>query len=221
MKNFIIFIAAIFISIYGHTQATLSLEVIAIEGDFVDTTFFSSFNNPTTNPQGQVGFSFTRVDEIDSMWFDDAPVFNANQDTNVDGTFERSSGIGSDGKFLIGPSFDDADAVYNQDGLILVKDTQAPGFEEGVNTTFHSRPFMSGDDNVYWIAGLNFTGGTSSEDRVLYQLVNDVPIPVYSSNDLVIAGFPLKNGGAGLDFDFIVSNNNQHLIQVMKIETGS
>lgn len=220
MKN-VITLLFLLINLNLYSQATLSIEIIAKEGDAVGTSFLENIRNPVTNPQGQVGFTFERTDGVDGMWFDDAPIFNEMQDVNVGGSFEGSSGIGTGGFFLISPKFNNADAVYNQDGLVLVKNTQAPGFDVGLSTTFHSRPFMSGDNNNYWIAGLNFTGGTSTEDRVLYQLVNNVPTPVYSSNDLVVEGFAVNRGSSGIDFDFFVSNNNQHLIQILGLNTGS
>jgi hypothetical protein len=194
--------------------------IVVQEGDSVGVAIIDNFNNPLTNEEGQVGFSFGLDNGDDGMWSDAAPIHLNSSDPALSG-IEFSSGIGNNGNFIISPSYNGADAVYGQDGLIAEEDTQAEGFPSGVNTTFHSRPFMLGEDIAYWIAGLNFDGGTSSQERALYKLSSaGVQTPVYYSSDtagLLIGGFRAD----GLDFDFYVSDNDQHIIQVIDLNTGS
>ena len=189
----------------------VSGSIILKEGDALDGSTVTSVNAPFTNGLGQVGFVAVLDDARRAIWYDNAPIFTSDMaapDALTGG--EGTMGIGNAGQFIYSPSFNGDDAVWGQDGLIAVENTQAPDFAAGLNSTFHSRPQMTDDGTAYWIAGINDgAGGTSSVERVLYRRdTGGVITGLYRAGD-VVDGATIATG-SGIDFDFAFSGNNAH-----------
>lgn len=198
-------------------QVVIPAKIIVKEGDNIAGSIITNVYNPVSNELEQVGFAFRMSNLNYGMWYGYGPIHTHASDPALSG-IEHYSGIGNNGNFIFSSSYLGNDAVYDQNGLITYKTEQANGFDMGVTTTFHSRPFMIGKDVAYWIAGLNFSRGTSTEERALYTMSDGgLPTPVYHSSGSSVGGFLINS----LDFDFYVSDNNEHLIQVLSLNTGS
>ncbi|MCH9682259.1 MAG: DUF4215 domain-containing protein [Deltaproteobacteria bacterium] len=135
---------------------------------------------------------------------------------------EASMGAAVGGAFIYGPQVGGMDAVWTQGGLLAEEGQAAPVFPAGVVSTFHSRPTMAGNGAAYWLAGVNATGGTATEDRVLYRSPTGLAanIEVVFSTGQLLGGLTVSSPG-GLDFDYQVSDDDAHIIGVVFLETGS
>ncbi|MFK7957355.1 MAG: choice-of-anchor D domain-containing protein [Lysobacterales bacterium] len=201
--------------------ATLILQ----EGDMpsASAATVTELNAPVVNGNGEVSFLGVLSDD-DRFVFTGTGLVHQNSTvtafTLTDG--ERSIGVDSSGGFIYSPRVDDADAVWSQNGLILVENTQAPGFPTGTNSTFHSRPSMISTGAAYWVAGFNETGGTDSEGRVLYTSSDATAgnVSVVLRSDDIVDGFAIARP-SGVDFDFDISSDGSQHISVLVLDTGS
>jgi len=97
-------------------------------------------------------------------------------------------GVSDTGGFIYSPSVDGGDSVWTHNGLLLGDNVPAPGYPAPTAITFNSRPTMLPSGAAYWVAGLSYTGGTSSEGRVLFSASDSTPgsiTPVLASDDIV------------------------------------
>ena len=218
----------VFIALF-HCQVSdgqpVPVTLIAKEGDVIGSATITALNPPAVNSTSQVGFIGSLSDGDRFIWYDDGVIWLNSDgmpaDTLTGG--EATIGIGASQEFLYSPSYSGNDAVYSQNGLLLVKTAQAPGFAEGVTNTFNSRPAMTDDGMAYWVAGYNETGGTSTQGRILYKSVGALPENtdiVLKSGDM-IEGFTIMSGSSGIGFDFQFSHSGEHYIQCLIMDTGS
>jgi hypothetical protein len=187
----------------------------------------TSLNAPFTNGAGQVGFTGGANDggagSDNFVWFDTGILF---LDADAVGVTlsggESTMGIGDAGEFIYSPSADGADAVWTHNGLLLADGAQAPGFPMGTTNTFNSRPQMGPGGQAYWISGFNETGGTGTEGRMLYTSPDSTPgaIAVVLRSDDLIGGFAIDRP-SGIAFDYQFSDNGEHHVQVLLMDTGS
>jgi len=188
-------------------------EIVVKEGDALAGSTVSSVNAPFTNGNGQVGLVIPLEDDRRAIWFDTGAIFTSDEalpDSLTGG--EGTMGVGDNGEFIYSPSFNGDDAVFGQDGLILVENTQAPGFDPGINSTFHSRPQMTDDGTAYWISGFNDgAGGTSSIGRMLYKRDPGGAISVVVKAGDLIDGVPVDDG-SGVGFSYAFSGDNSNMI---------
>ena len=207
----------------------LAASLIVQEGDTpmggggnVVTSLGSTF----VNSLGEVGFTgnLDNGGSSDGFVFSGDAIVQLNSATmgvTLSGA-ESTMGI-DDGKgFVYSPSIDGDDGVWSQNGQLAVENTQAPGFPGGTNSTFHSRPTMTPNGAAHWISGFNESGGTSSEGRMLYTSSDATPgntIVVLRSDDMV-GGLPIDRP-SGVDFDYDLSDDGSHYIQVLLLDTGS
>ncbi len=180
-------------------------------------------NIPFTNGDGEVGFNGS-VDSDHFVWFDNGITFlDSSVVSPVLSGGESVMGIGDDGEFIYSPSIDGDDGVWTDLGFLAVEETAAPGFPMGTITTFHSRPTMDDTGQAYWVAGLNMSGGTSTEARTLYTSADRMSAsitPLLSSGDMV-GGFTISSGSSGIDFDYQFSGDGSNHIHVLDMDTGS
>ncbi len=200
----------------------IAANLVFQEGDALGGSTVASVNAPFTNGLGQVGFLAILADDTRSLWFNGSEIFNsadANPDLLTGG--EGTIGVGDNGEFIYSPSVNGEDAVWGQGGLRLIENTQAPGFPNGINSTFHSRPTMTDDGTAYWVSGFNDgAGGTSSIGRMLYRQNPDATIDrLFAAGD-IIDGLPIAVGSA-VGFDYNASGNNSQLIVEVNLATGS
>lgn len=200
-----------------NSQSIVEGELLLKDGDAVDVSLVSIITGMSVNLNGECAVGFRLDNNDDGLW-SEGNVLHLNSDFPTLTGMEGTLGFGSDGNFIISPAIDGSDAVFGDDGVIAVEEVQAPGFPMGVITTFHSRPQMFGKDNAYWIAGINSSGGTSSENRVFYTQKNLGTItPIFSSGNLTVDGVVIDN----IDFDYDVSDNDLHFLNVLFKDTGS
>ena len=183
----------------------------------------SDINSPFTNGQGSLGFvgAVERPGGADYfVWYDNGPIWFNSNTTGLSGG-ENYMGVGNDEKYIYSPAYNEADSVWTQDGLLLQEDVASPGIP-GMFVSFNSRPSMLPNGTVYWISGWTDAPGGSSLGRVLYRS-DDTQTPVittvFKSGD-EIGGFTIDSP-SGVDFDYMVSDNDLHHIQVILMDTGS
>lgn len=181
----------------------------------------TSVNSPFTNGAGAVGFTGTAGEGF--VWRDAGITWlNSEAVGNTLEGGESTMGIGDAGQFIYSPSLNGEDSVWTHNGLLAVENTQAPGFDTGTVSTFHSRPTMCPDGRVFWVSGFNESGGTTTEGRMLYTSSNATPAAtqVVLRSDDMVGGFTIDRP-SGIDFDYQASDNGSHVIAVLFMDTGS
>ena len=201
----------------------IDAELVAIRGQSAGDSEIYSLRLPTTNSSGDAGFNGMTLNSDDYVWFDPGVTwFNSNAAGVTLTGGENTMGIGDNGAFIYSPAVDGKDAVWTDNGLLLVEETQAPDFPEGTISTFHSRPAMIDDGTAFWVSGFNESGGTFSEGRMLYRSPDGTSAntTVVLRSDDVIDSFAIDRPfGVGFNYDF--SEDGQHHIHVLVMDTGS
>lgn len=205
----------------------VAVELVAQTGDAppsLPAETISNFQQPFTSGMGKVGFVGDIATDDEFVWIGDDIIWS-NSDAAPGNTLtggESTMGIGNNGEFIYSPFTDGEDSVWTHNGLLLIENTQAPGFPNGTNSTFHSRATMTPDGTAYWISGFNASGGTTTEGRMVYKSVGAMTVTitdVLRAGDMV-GGFTIGMGSdIGFDYDF--SDNNTHHIHDLLVETGS
>ncbi len=186
----------------------------------------SSLNAPFTNGNGDVGFTgglAAPAGTENFVWFDTGITWrNSDGLPTVLTGAEGTMGVSDSGGFHYSPSTDGDDSVWTHNGVLQIENTPAPGFPPTTTNTFNSRPTMTGNGAAYWVSGFNETGGTSSQGRILYTSANAMSdtISVVIRSDDVISGFVVDRP-SGVDFDYRASDDNNNLISVLLMDTGS
>ncbi|MEM8961414.1 MAG: hypothetical protein AAGD38_08055 [Acidobacteriota bacterium] len=206
--------------------ATVPGTIVVQEGDIIDGAPVTIINAPFTNGDGEVGFTgaVDRGGTTDNfVWSNDGVIwFNSDALTVALTGAEGTMGIGNGDTYIYSPSVDTEDAVWTHNGVLLVDGDPAPDFPGQFNS-FNSRPTMLPNGTAYWVAGVaDTTPGGVSIGRVLYRSA-DTATPVIEK---VIAFGDMIDGllvddGSGIDFDYNVSDDDSHLIQVVNVDTGS
>ena len=204
-------------------RAIVGAELVTQEGQTPPgaVTPVSSLNTPFTNGLGDVGFTGSIGENF--VWFGTGITW-----LNSDGLpdtltgAETTMGISDTGGFVYSPSVNGDDSVWTHNGLLQTENVAAPGYAPPTMVTFNSRPQMLPGGAAYWVSGLSYTGGTSSEGRVLYTSSDSNPVstvPVLASDDLV-GGVPIDRP-SGIDFDYQISDNALHHIHVLLLDVAS
>ena len=204
------------------SAATVAATIVVKEGDMVDGAPVSSLNGPFTNGLGEVGFTgaVDRGTTDNFVWSGGGPIWFGSNAAGLSGA-EASMGIGNSGEFIYSPSVNGDDAVWTQDGELLVDGDPAPGFP-GLFNSFNSRPSMIPDGTAYWVAGTSTTSGGTTTGRVLYRSADTATptiIRVLASGDLV-GGVPI-DFPSGVGFDYQISDDGSHHIHDLLLDTGS
>ncbi len=181
-----------------------------------------TINAPFAEASGVVAFR-GNLTNGDAYLFRDTQVIWLNSDDPVDTLTggEAAMGTSPGGGFIYSPNWNGADSVYTDQGLLMVENTQAPGQAVGTNSTFHSRPAMTTSGQAWWVSGINASGGTATELRVLLRS----PTATFADTVVVLQGGDMVGGFTlgdtnGIDFDFLPSLDDQHLIAVLDMDTG-
>lgn len=182
----------------------------------------STISPPFINGAGQVGFAGSLVRGERFLWLgDDVRWLNSNETGVVLDGAEGAIGISDDGGFIYSPTVDGDDAVYTHNGVLLVEGDPAPQFPAGVTVTFNSSPAMTNDGQAFWIAGVNESGGTSTQKRVMYTASDASPATI----ERVLAGGDIIDGlrieNVGIEFTYQTSGDGNHMIQTLDAATGS
>jgi len=205
------------------TRAIVDAVLVIQEGQIPPgaVTPVSSLSTPFTNGTGEVGFTGSIGENF--VWFGNGITWlnsDGLPDTLTGG--ESTMGISDTGGFVYSPSVNGNDSVWTHNGLLQTENVAAPGYAPPTTVTFNSRPQMLPGGAAYWVSGLSYTGGTSSEGRVLYTSSDSIPasiVPVLASDDLV-GGVPIVRP-SGIDFDYQISDNALHHIHVLLLDVAS
>jgi len=202
------------VALAGTAHAQVSALAVLLEGQLIDGSEVTGVGGPKVNGNNEVGSLATLADGTRAITLDGVSIFNSgNVLSNALTGGETTIGIGNFGQFIYSPSVDGSDAVWGQDGLILIENTPAPDFAPNINSTFHSRPRMTDDGTAYWVSGFNDgAGGTSSVGRMLYKRdgFSGAITTVIRAGDIV-DGVEVDDFG-GIDFDYEFSSNNLNSI---------
>ncbi|MEM1204206.1 MAG: lamin tail domain-containing protein [Acidobacteriota bacterium] len=180
-------------------------------------------NPPMTSGTGAVGFVGAVAGDR-FVWFDTGIAFLASDVmSNILSGGEAVMGVGDAAQFIYSPSIDGDDGVWTQAGLLAVENTAAPDQPAPTQSTFHSRPTMIPTGQAHWVAGLDPTGGTTSNARVLYTSTDGTPATITSvlqSGDMV-DGLAISSGSSGILFDYWFSDDGAHHIHELDMASGS
>ncbi|MCX4242876.1 DUF4215 domain-containing protein [Paraliomyxa miuraensis] len=205
--------------------AVVPAELVARAGDIPlgATVPLATTLPPFTLPDGTAAFTGTLADGDVYVFIDDQVVWLSSNEmmSMLTGT-EASMGATTTGGFIYGPSVDGVEAVWTHNGLLAMGGTQAPVYPAGVVTTFHSRPTMVPTGTAYWVAGLDLTGGGTTQERVLYRSPTASPADVQvvlATGDMV--GGLVIDSPTGIDLSYQISDDETHHVAVLLMDTGS
>ncbi|MDB2685724.1 hypothetical protein N9Y42_00750 [Mariniblastus sp.] len=222
MRPTLVFSTLLILFLPLNAQGQVAANLILAEGHPWGGSTVESVNPPFVNGLGQVGFNAILADGSISIVFDGEQRLNFASDI-VTGA-ESSVGFGNAGQFIFGPiSPTGTDSVRNQNGLLLVANTQAPGFDPGVISTFHSGATITDDGTAYWSSGFDDgLGEEFSEGKMLYRRTPDGSIDVVVRSGDVIDGETID----GRRFDVglgrhKVSRNNANLMFIFTARDGN
>lgn len=203
----------------------VTADVILDDATLVGTSLVDALNGPVTNGLGEPGFSGdidTGTNDTEFVWHGATFAFTSTSIISDVTSIESYMGIGDASAYhtSLGLSPGSIDSVWTQDGLLLAEEDLAPGIPGNFNT-FNSRPTMLPNGTAYWIAGYADTQGGTTQARVLYRS-SDTATPVITvviqSGD-IIDGFTVSD--SPYDFDYFISDDDSHHIQVLDMDTGS
>lgn len=201
----------------------VAAEIVAKVGDAASGSTISTLNAPFTDGNGSVGFVASLADGNRIIWHGAGPIFNSSSalpDALTGG--EGTMGIGNNGEFIYSPSINGNDGVWTHNGLLAQRGDPAPGIP-GQFLTFGSRPRMLPDGTTVFVSGLNPTQGSSSTLNRVF--VRGDPAGNLSSvlvgGTTVVDGLTIAGGGTGVDFDYDLSDDGQHHIHVLDMDTDS
>lgn len=203
-------------------MAQVPAQVIAKVGDIHDGRTISTLNAPFTDGVGKVGFVASFGDSTRGVWHSGGFVFNSSDllpDTATGG--EGTMGVSNSGGFIYSPSFNGEDAVVTHGGKLLAGGDAMANLP-GRFSTFSSRPRMTPSGTAYWVGGTSATSGGSTSNRHLLKATDPtdpMSITAVISGGDVIDGKVVEPGAS--NFDFEMSDNGLHLVQVLDMATGS
>lgn len=157
------------------------------------------------------------------VWRDGALVWRASEvPGNMPAAASPLMGAGDSGQFVFQTVVDGLDAIWSHHGLLLQKKQAAPGMDDGATIEISRFTTMTPAGTAYWISEFRDGRGAPGLGRVLYRSPDGKPetTEVVLRSDDLIEGMPIDRP-YGLDLNYQVSDNDQHLVQVMQLETGS
>lgn len=187
----------------------------------------SAVNAPMTNGRGELGCLLTLdadgVDD-DAVWIGNDVVWRASDELPlVVGSTEPSVGVSDDGGFAVSSYVEGlGDSIWTQHGLVLAAGDQAPGMPAGTSIVALVWPRMTASGRAYWVSVFDDQGGTVSRGRILYTSpdASASAISVVFKSDDLIDGFVLDRP-RGVDRQYDISDNGQHHIHRLFMDTGS
>ena len=195
-----------------NAQGQVAANLILAEGDPWSGSTVVSVNSPTVNGLGEAGFNALLADGSVSIVLDRGQARN----TAFDGLTgaEGRTGFGNAGQFIYSPITEGLgdDRVVNQNGLVLIAGTQAPGFDLGVNSTYHSGASMTDDGTAYWISGFDDGAGSRTVGTMLYRQTPDAKIEVLLRSGDVVDGETISSRSSAIGTDYEFSRNNANRI---------
>jgi hypothetical protein len=189
-----------------------------------DDLAVSALGLATIDGHGQVGFPGTLAaangPEV-FVWKDDAILWRGSREETPPSPASPMIGVGDSGQFVFRAVTLSKDTVWSHHGRLLTAGDLAPDIPGGV-ILLSGWTTMTPDGTAHWISEFRDGPGNHGRGRVLYASADAQPAnttAVLRSGDLV-DGLPLSRP-SGLDFNYQVSANGEHLIQVANLDTGS
>jgi hypothetical protein len=210
----------------GSSRAVVAADVVLQDGDAATggTGTVDTLNTPFVEGNGFVGFVGDVIGDDSFVWYNAGVVW---QNSSAVGSTltggESTMGVDNTGGFIYSPSTDGDDSVWTDSGLLAVENVQAPGYPAGTNSTFHSRPTMIPTGQAYWVAGIDPSGGTTTNARALYTSTDGTPgtIAVVLKSGDIVDGLTISSGSSGILFDYDFSDDGSHHIHELDMDTGS
>ena len=201
-------------------RGQIAADLILREGHPWGGSIVESVNPPFVNGLGQVGFNALLANGSISIVLDGEQRFNFTSDTVTDA--ENLMGFGNAGQFIFSPidTGSGNDSVVNQNGLVLIASTQAPGFDPGVNSTYHSGATMTDDGTAYWISGFDDGSGSRSVGTMLYRQTPDATIEVLFRSGDVVDGETISSRSSAIGGNYEFSRNNANRILTFRADAG-
>jgi hypothetical protein len=200
---------------------TVSAQLLLELGAPAGSSTVAAFNPVFTDGQGRPGALLELASGARAIWYDGAVVFDSSTViTPVLSGSESTIGIGNGGAFVYSPNADGEDSLWTHRGLLLRRDDPAPGLP-GQFMTFSSRPTMLPDGSVIAVSGFAAAAGGTTLGRVMYRSAPDAGLPIQpllKTGDLVEG---VAIGTLGVGFNYQMSDNGQHLIVPLLLDTGS
>lgn len=225
MRRFIVGYCAAAIAIAGSAtvvSAVVPAQVIVKVGDMHGGRTVSTLNSPFTDGNGKVGFVASFSDNTRGVWHSSDFIFNSTDLLPDSATgSEGTMGVSNSGGFIYSPSFNGQDSVVTHGGKLLAGGDAMANLP-GRFSTFNSRPRMLPDGTAYWIGGTSATSGGSTTNRHLLKATDPtdpMSITAVISGGDVIDGKTVETGSS--NFDFEMSDNGMHLVQILDMATGS
>ncbi len=179
---------------------------------------------PFVESDGTVAFTGALSNGDQFVWRDTQIIWLNSDDASVmlSGA-EVSMGTSPAGGFIYSPSIDGMDGVYTSFGVLAAEDDPFVGPATDAVFTFNSRPTMAANGAAWWLAGIDDDGmGGGTDRRALLRSPTGAPFQthvVLQDGDL-IGGIAIDMP-SGLDNDYQISRDEQHLIAVVELDTGS
>ena len=179
----------------------------------------------STDSLGRVGFVGTLATEAGPeifIWKDGAIIWRGSEaGDDAPANASPMVGIGDAGEFVLRSAIKGKDTIWSHNGRLLTADEAAPGIPDAT-ILLSSWTTMTPDGTAYWISEFRDGPGQRGKGRVLYRSpgASSDSIEVVLRSDDMVEGYPISRP-FGLDFGYQVSNNKEHLIQVLRLDTGS
>ncbi len=115
---------------------------------------------------------------------------------------------------------DGADGLYTDAGLYAVAGDPAADLPAGSIYTFLGNPAMTADGAIYYVVGIDDTGDGGTDYLAFYR----TPDGTHAAAEVLIAGgdvidmFTVDDDGSGIDFDYAVSSDGAHVINILNME---
>jgi MYXO-CTERM domain-containing protein len=188
----------------------------------------TSVQTPFVNDGGQVAFGGYLADGDHFVFVEDSVVWlGSDAMGSVLAGPEATMDTDGAGNWVYAPSVDGIDGLLSSSGLLAVGGGQAEGFPPGVVYINHSRPSMTADGAIYWIAGIDIDGNGEIDIQAFYRSPDAMPGNfelLLASGDMVGAAvIDDANAGSdgGIDGDYSLSEDGAHRIHVLNLDGDS
>ncbi|MCX4245297.1 DUF4215 domain-containing protein [Paraliomyxa miuraensis] len=210
------------------SAAVVPGRVILRTDDSIGGVPVTAVYEPFVNDGGAVGLLATLQDGDHALLVDGAAVWQGSMFMGAFlGIGEPTMDSTAAGGFVYSPSANGVDALFTDMGQLAIANDQAVGYAPGSTYVFHSRPTMTADGTIYWVAGINTGGSPAADDKALYRTPDGTAgsIEVVLRTGDMVDGLVVDDAGSGsdggVDSDYAISEDGAHRIHVLNVEGDS
>ncbi|MEX1363618.1 MAG: MYXO-CTERM sorting domain-containing protein [Nannocystaceae bacterium] len=176
---------------------------------------------PFVNDAGEVGF-VGALDDGDNFVFVGAGVVWLGTDemmATLDALEIRmdSNGLGS---WVYAVDIDGNDGLVTDAGVFAAAGDPAPGLSMGATYTFLGNPSMTDAGELFFVVGVDDSGDGQTDFLAFYSTPDGTPgaaLPIFAGGD-VVDMFTIDDNNSGIDFDYAVSSDGAHRINILNME---